>query len=464
MSTSTLEVSAAVSKEAGAVADAAPGNELEDRLGWSEKIAYGTGEVGVTIGWNLVTGFIVFYYTDIARLPLAVVGTIMLATRLLDAAFDPLAGALVDRTRTRLGQTRPYFLLVPIPFAVLLALTFSVPDVGATLKIVYAYATLTLLGAAYSLLHIPYSALLPLMTRASRDKVQLASLRSVGTSLGSVLVYASALAIVRYAGAGDQRLGFTVAASIAGGIAVLSFVPVFRFCRERFSTPPVPRTRSDWPSRVRWMRNPVWLLGSIIALMMFVRIGIVVADTAYFAKNVLGDVTRVSAFLPLLSVAILAGGMAAAPLLGKFGLVRTNIAASLLAAALLVALPVARDHMPLFMAMFAVANVSLGLTTASVFVLIADATELQGRFDGNPRAGLLSSSVSFCAKVGIAVGGSLVAFALAVAAYDPGQKGSASGTIAVLFYYAPAALALAQAVMLAAFRPPASTTDKEHAS
>ena len=98
----------------------------------------------------MVTGFLLFYYSDVALLAVAALGGLMLVTRLLDAVFDPLVGIVVDRTSSRYGRARPYLLYATIPFGILCVATFSVPNFSPAGKLAYAYVTLTLLGLLYS--------------------------------------------------------------------------------------------------------------------------------------------------------------------------------------------------------------------------------------------------------------------------------------------------------------------------
>ena len=78
----------------------------------------------------------------------AVIGTIMLLTRLLDGVTDLGMGALIDRTRTRWGKARPWVLWSAVPMGLGLVLLFNVPaSLGSSGKIAYAAITYTLMAA-----------------------------------------------------------------------------------------------------------------------------------------------------------------------------------------------------------------------------------------------------------------------------------------------------------------------------
>ena len=59
----------------------------------------------------------------------------------MDAVIDMAVGIAVDKTRSRWGRTRGYFLFMALPYALLFVATFAVPDWGQTAQLVYAFLT-----------------------------------------------------------------------------------------------------------------------------------------------------------------------------------------------------------------------------------------------------------------------------------------------------------------------------------
>lgn len=422
--------------------DAVPG--ASDRLGLTEKLSYGAGEVASNLSWNMAAGFLLFYYSDVALLPVAALGTLMVVTRVLDAVFDPLAGLLIDRTRSRFGKARPYLLFLPIPFGIITVLTFSVPDFSASGKLVYAYVTFALMGFAYSLLYIPYSALLPMISRHPQDRVQLGSFRSMGTSIGSIIAYSLTMPIVLYVGQGDKQFGFTVAATIMAAMTAMFYFLTFSNCRERGGHAGGTEERLSLVSAMGQLwANPAWRLAFGLGILIFVRLGIMVSSAAYFAKLVLGGPQILSIMLPSLSVAILGGGFLSGILLRRMSIRWVNALAGMATILCYLVLPhLESDPLP-FVALFAVANAANGIHSTSLFVMLANSVERHEMMFGTRREGLLVSGASFGVKVGMAFGAGIVAFALALAHYDPAAiTGTAQAAVRHLFYTAPMLVAV----------------------
>lgn len=81
-----------------------------------DKIGYGLGDMASALVWQTATLFLAYFYTDVFGLPAAIMGTMFLVVRVVDAFVDPCIGALVDRTQTRHGRFRPWLLWFAIPF------------------------------------------------------------------------------------------------------------------------------------------------------------------------------------------------------------------------------------------------------------------------------------------------------------------------------------------------------------
>jgi Na+/melibiose symporter-like transporter len=114
-----------------------------------------------------------FYYTDVAGISVGAVGLLFLIARGIDAFADPVVGILADKTNTKWGKYRPWILIAPIFLIVLNVLTFSVPDISHTGKLIYACITYLLLGMVYSTVNIPYGSMTAVLTQDTDERASL---------------------------------------------------------------------------------------------------------------------------------------------------------------------------------------------------------------------------------------------------------------------------------------------------
>src|SRR6478752_1510962 len=117
--------------------DTAPGH-----LRPVQYLGYASGDVANNLTFTLVSMFLLVYYTDVVGIAAGAAGTILFVARVWGAFTDVFAGRMVDKTSTRWGRFRPYFLFAGLPLMLLAVATFSVPPgLSETLTLVYAYAT-----------------------------------------------------------------------------------------------------------------------------------------------------------------------------------------------------------------------------------------------------------------------------------------------------------------------------------
>lgn len=55
-----------------------------------------------------LTAFMTLYFTDVLGLNPAIIGIMLMVSRISDAVTDIMIGYIVDRTKTRWGKARPY--------------------------------------------------------------------------------------------------------------------------------------------------------------------------------------------------------------------------------------------------------------------------------------------------------------------------------------------------------------------
>ncbi|MCC8107115.1 MAG: MFS transporter [Clostridiales bacterium] len=122
-------------------------------------------------------------------------------------------GLLVDRTHTRWGQERPYFVIGAVPFAIFTVLTFMIPDFGSTGKLIWAYITYCLLCTAYTVVNIPLNTIVPRLTSDVHERDILVSTRMVCAMAGTAIVMTITSPLVKFFGKGNDARGYLITMS-----------------------------------------------------------------------------------------------------------------------------------------------------------------------------------------------------------------------------------------------------------
>ncbi|WP_175638174.1 MFS transporter [Metabacillus schmidteae] len=199
---------------------------------WTKRIGYGVGDLGCNLVFSTMASYLMFFYTDVFGITAAAAGTLMLVTKIIDALTDTGMGILVDRTNTRWGQGRPYFLIGALPFAIFTVMTFIVPDFSANGKLIWAYVTYTLLCTAYTVVNIPLNTIVPRLTSDLHERNWLVSTRMICALIGTALVMSITMPLVEFFGQGDTQKGFLITMTLYGILAMILFVYTFMSTKE----------------------------------------------------------------------------------------------------------------------------------------------------------------------------------------------------------------------------------------
>lgn len=159
------------------------------RLTLRNYLAYAAGDAANNLSFTMAGMFLILYYTNVVGVEGAVIGTMFLAVRFIDALTDLVAGRLVDMKKVgKMGKFRPFILWFSLPLlltsmAIYSAKTFF-PDISGTAAVVYMYGTYILMGSIfYTLVNIPYGSMAPSITQAPDERGKLAAFRGYGAAV-----------------------------------------------------------------------------------------------------------------------------------------------------------------------------------------------------------------------------------------------------------------------------------------
>jgi GPH family glycoside/pentoside/hexuronide:cation symporter len=414
----------------------------EPRLG--EKLGYGVGDFGFNLYWANISAFLLIFYTDVMGLAAAAVGTMMLVTKVVDAITDPLMGALADRTRSRFGRFRPYLLYGALPMACAGVLTWTVPDLGDGGRLVWAYATFTLMMLAYTVLSIPYSALSGVITADSQQRTQLISFRFIAAFAGTMAVNWLTLDLVRWLGRGDEALGWQLTLSLYGVIATAAFVTVFLTTRERVAPPPQQRSaiRQDIADL---LHNRPWMVLFALALIIMVTIVMRGGSLAYYLKYHLERPELTGLFLGTYALA-LAVGAGLTPLMTRY-VDKRRLMAWLMAGVGVVSCAmffIPPDAVWLMFALNLLVGLMLGPKSPLAFSMYADCADYTEWKTGRRATAMTFAAATFSQKLGGALASATIAWILAGMGYvaNAAQSDASRLGIVLLLTVIPGTVAL----------------------
>lgn len=406
------------------------------KIGLSEKIGYGLGDMSSSMFWKLFGAYLMLFYTDVFGISAAVVGTMFAVTRVWDSFFDPVVGAFADRTSSRWGRFRPYLLFLAVPFGLIGVITFLTPPFDNTGKIIYAYVTYALMMMVYSAINVPYASLLGVMSPDPSHRNTLATYRMTFAYLGSFIALLLFMPLVNAFGGGNvngpTRLWFTapqfgwfMAVVVIAAICVVLFLACFALTKERVE--PIKHEKTSLKTDFRDLihNKPWWiLLGAGVSSLVFnsIRDGATVYYFKYYVdETAVGNISILGLpfvlsgiYLGVGQAANIVGVILAAPVSNRIGKRNTFISSMALATVLsVIFFWFNKDQLYLIFVFQILISICAGSIFPLLWSMYADCADYSELRTGNRATGLIFSSSSMSQKFGWAFGSAITGWMLA---------------------------------------------------
>lgn len=203
--------------------------EEKKYLKWYNKVGYGSGDMAGNIVYSFLSSFIMIYLTNIVGLNAGIVGTLIAVSKLFDGVTDIFFGAMIDKTKSRLGKARPWMLYAYIGCAVTLVANFAIPtSMGKFAQYAWFFIAYTLLNAVFfTANNIAYAALVALVTKNSRERVEMGSWRFIFAFSTVLIIQSVTVKFVQVLGGGAHAwkvvaIVFAIVGMIVNTISVFS--------------------------------------------------------------------------------------------------------------------------------------------------------------------------------------------------------------------------------------------------
>lgn len=422
-------------------------NEHKLRFGFtplwaSRSIALGVG--------TMFLGQITYYSTEVVGLSAAVVGTLLMASKLFDSISELVVGFIVDKTNTKMGKGRPFEIFI-IPFWISVVFLFSVPDMGATGKMIYIFILYTLAMSVFQTLLAGAETVY--LGRAILDQQQRGKLMArSGVLVMTVSAIASMIMPQLISMWGSLPGGWTKIAMVyAIPMGIIGMLRFF-FIKEEVvndvneNIEPISLKESI---NLLVKNKYIWILGGLILLSWLVT-GIVSSVGIYYFSYVIGDIG-------LLSVIGMTG------LFGPFLLllfplaIRTVGSKKFVQIGLLLALfgNILKFLMPTSVPTVVLGTFisSVGTTTITMLnsYFILQCIEYGFKITGRKIEGLPTSFTNFAGQVGNGIASLLIGLVMGASGYiasSPTQSVEAISSIVSLYSIIPAVICLLMLVLV----------------
>ena len=254
-------------------------------LSIKEKIGYSLGDLSANLVFQTLITYLAYFYTDIYGLEADDATAIIFFVGTAAAiGFNPIVGALADRTNSRWGKFRPWILWTAIPLGVTSVLAFTTPDFSYNGKVIYAVITYTLLLLLYAGSNLPYSALSGVITGDMKERNSISSYRFVAVMFAQFFVQVFMLPIIMYVGDGDKAMGIEITMTWLAVVGTILLLITFITTKERI-VPTQEQSSSLLEDIKDLIKNIPWVIMLTVTTLLFITLSMKGGAYVYYFEN-----------------------------------------------------------------------------------------------------------------------------------------------------------------------------------
>ena len=254
-------------------------------LSIKEKIGYSLGDLSANLVFQTLITYLAYFYTDIYGLEAEDATAIIFFVGTAAAiGFNPIVGALADRTNSKWGKFRPWILWTAIPLGVTSVLAFTTPDFSYNGKVIYAVITYTLLLLLYAGSNLPYSALSGVITGDMKERNSISAYRFVAVMFAQFFVQVFMLPIIMYAGDGDKAMGIEITMTWLAVVGTILLLITFITTKERI-VPTQEQSSSLLEDIKDLIKNIPWVIMLTVTTLLFITLSMKGGAYVYYFEN-----------------------------------------------------------------------------------------------------------------------------------------------------------------------------------
>ena len=406
-------------------------------FGIKDKLGYMMGDFGNDFTFILSTMLLTKFYTDVMGVSAAVVGTIMMFARFVDAFTDVTMGRICDRSKvTPNGKFKPWILrmCVPVALASFLMYQSGLSGLPTGVKIVYLAITYLLWGSfTYTGINIPYGSMASAISADAGDRQSLSTFRTMGGMLAGMVIGVGLPLIAYEKIDGKETLigsKVTLAAGIFSILAIVCYLLCYKLVTERVV---VESTQEGKGTSVgQMLKNAVKnraLISIVVASIVMLLAQLTMQNmAAYIFPDYYNNAAAQSASTMMMMVGMIVAAVVAKPLANKFGKAEVSVVSNLFAAIVMVVLWIIRpESVWVYCGLQMLCWLGLGVFSMVCWALITDVIDYSEIKNGVREDGSVYALYSFARKLGQALAAGLSGWLLTAIGYS--SEAAAEGMV-----------------------------------
>ncbi len=402
-------------------------------FGFRDKLGYLFGDFGNDFTFILSTMILTKFATDALGIEAAIIGTIMMLARFVDAVTDVTMGRICDRSRvTPAGKFKPWILRMCVPVAIASFLMYQngIASWPMGAKIAYIAVTYLLWGSfCYTAINIPYGSMASAISAEPGDRQSLSTFRTMGGMLAGMVIGVG-LPLLAYdkvtladGTIKETLIGskVTVAAAVFSILAIVCYLICYKLITERVVVNS-PEKKSG-PTVGQMLKSAFTnraLLSIIVASVVMLLAQLTMQNmAAYIYPDYYNSAAAQSASTVFMMVGMIVAAIFAKPLAAKFGKAEVSVVSNLFAAVIMIIIWVIKpSSVWVYCGLQLLCWLGLGIFSMVSWALITDVIDYSELKNGVREDGSVYAMYSFARKLGQALAAGLSGWLLTGIGYS----------------------------------------------
>lgn len=419
-------------------------------LAWSSR--------GVANAINVIlVGYVTYYCTDMLGLSAIIVGSMLVASKIIDAFTDLGIGYIIDRTHTKWGKARPYEFFIVFEWLITV-LMFSVPNMSQTAQYIYVFIMYVLVNAVcVTALGGADAVYMARTFTTDGNRIMAMSVNGVVVMFCSIVFNIALPQLMNTLGAVKE--GWTQIALLLG--VPLAAIGMLRFilCKEVITDEVAPAEKAADTKAVKSGNSFGETIGAVSKnKFLLIVVGLMIITnvmngmgtvTTYYFKYWMGDIGLMS--IASLTSLVAPVSLIFFPLLAKkFGTSRILQACAVFGIIGMVIRTIGGPNLATIVLGGAFQGIALMPISLMINTYIIDCMDYGEWKTGVRVEGMVASIVNFSGKVGGAIASGIVGLVMGLAGYDGSlevQSAGAMNAIVGLYNYLPLAMCILMLVL-----------------
>lgn len=270
--------------------------EQKKKVSLFEKIVYGSGQIGMNVMYTLFSSYVLLFYTDVIGITPAMIGSVILASKVFDGVSDLIAGQFIDTHKGKKGHCIPVLAKWSIPMVLSVVLVFAVPNTGTVLRLIFIFITYNLFNTVlYTYTTMAYGTLPTYVTSDPIDRSQMMIYAMLFAGATQTVMASTIMPMLNFFGGMNMQSAWIKTCLVFGIIGLVFLLANVFVVKERVDNPAPPENIIEGVKYA--VTNKYWLLSLVMSLATQVTLIVILSISVYYLQNVVNNMQLMGAFI-----------------------------------------------------------------------------------------------------------------------------------------------------------------------